>query len=146
VANFLFINRGGRRFEEVGLSAGVAFGKGGNARSGMGVDSADFDQGLLVFSCFDSLNLSTAPFVPKKLSRLLRKPANYVYKGFMKSASEIACLRDVQRHKWADLKLSPVTAAVCIRMQNILANWAIEYLYFPCSNGCNRNDFGAQSD
>ena len=44
VANFLFMNRGGKRFEEVGFTAGVAFGEGGKARSGMGVDSADFNQ------------------------------------------------------------------------------------------------------
>jgi len=44
VANFLFMNRGGRKFEEVGLSAGVAFDEEGRARSGMGVDSADLDQ------------------------------------------------------------------------------------------------------
>jgi hypothetical protein len=44
VANFLFVNRGGKRFEEIGFTAGVAYGPGGKARSGMGVDSADFDQ------------------------------------------------------------------------------------------------------
>jgi len=44
VANFLFMNRGGKRFEEVGFTAGVAFGEGGKARSGMGVDSADLNQ------------------------------------------------------------------------------------------------------
>ena len=44
VANFLFMNRGGRRFEEVGFTAGVAFGEGGKARSGMGVDSVDLNQ------------------------------------------------------------------------------------------------------
>jgi hypothetical protein len=43
-ANFLFANRGGRRFEEIGFTAGVAFGEGGKARSGMGVDSADLSQ------------------------------------------------------------------------------------------------------
>jgi hypothetical protein len=43
-ANFLFINRAGRRFEEVGFTSGVAFGEGGRARSGMGVDSADLNQ------------------------------------------------------------------------------------------------------
>jgi hypothetical protein len=43
VANFLFINRGGGKFEEIGLSAGIAYGQSGNARSGMGVDSADYD-------------------------------------------------------------------------------------------------------
>ncbi len=43
VPNFLFMNRGGR-FEEVGLVADVAYSADGHARSGMGVDSADFDQ------------------------------------------------------------------------------------------------------
>jgi len=43
VANFLFANRDGRRFEEIGFTSGVAFGSSGTARSGMGVDSADFN-------------------------------------------------------------------------------------------------------
>ena len=43
-ANFLFANRNGKRFEEIGFTAGVAYGPGGKARSGMGVDSADYDQ------------------------------------------------------------------------------------------------------
>jgi hypothetical protein len=43
-ANFIFANRGGKRFEEIGFTAGVAYGPGGKARPGMGVDSADFDQ------------------------------------------------------------------------------------------------------
>jgi enediyne biosynthesis protein E4 len=43
VANFLFANRKGR-FEEIGLIAGVGFSAYGRARSGMGVDAADFDQ------------------------------------------------------------------------------------------------------
>lgn len=43
-ANFLFKNHDGRRLEEIGFTAGIAFGEGGKARSGMGVDSADFDQ------------------------------------------------------------------------------------------------------
>jgi len=43
-ANFLFANRKGKRFEEIGFTAGVAYGPGGKARSGMGVDSADYDQ------------------------------------------------------------------------------------------------------
>ena len=43
-ANFLFVNREGRRFEEIGFTSGVAYGEGGKARSGMGVDSADFNQ------------------------------------------------------------------------------------------------------
>jgi hypothetical protein len=43
VQNFLFLNRGGNRWEEAGINAEVAFGETGQARSGMGVDSADFD-------------------------------------------------------------------------------------------------------
>ncbi len=43
VANFLFVNRGGR-FEEAGLAADIAYSADGRARSGMGVDSADFNQ------------------------------------------------------------------------------------------------------
>ncbi|HYP26092.1 MAG TPA: CRTAC1 family protein [Blastocatellia bacterium] len=41
--NFLLINRGGKGFEDVGLAAGVAYGDNGEARSGMGVDAADYD-------------------------------------------------------------------------------------------------------
>src|SRR5579864_1163700 len=43
-ANFLFMNRAGKRFEEIGLASGVGYGEDGQARSGMGVDAADFDQ------------------------------------------------------------------------------------------------------
>lgn len=41
--NFLFVNREGKRFDETGLEAGVAYSEGGNPRSGMGVDAADVD-------------------------------------------------------------------------------------------------------
>src|SRR5437762_685116 len=44
VANFLFVNRGNGKFDEVGEVAGVAYSAEGRPRSGMGVDSADFDQ------------------------------------------------------------------------------------------------------
>lgn len=43
VANFLYVNRGDGKFEEMGLPAGVAYGENGQARSGMGVDAADYD-------------------------------------------------------------------------------------------------------
>jgi hypothetical protein len=42
--NFLFANRGNGKFEEIALEAGVAYDEGGRPRSGMGVDSADYDQ------------------------------------------------------------------------------------------------------
>jgi len=44
VQNFLFANRGNGKWEEIGLPAEVGFSANGQARSGMGVDSADFDQ------------------------------------------------------------------------------------------------------
>ena len=43
VPNFLFANRKGR-FEEIGFLSGVAYNSFGLARSGMGVDAADYDQ------------------------------------------------------------------------------------------------------
>jgi enediyne biosynthesis protein E4 len=43
VANFLFLNKGNGKFEEAGIQAGVAYSQEGRPRSGMGVDSADFD-------------------------------------------------------------------------------------------------------
>jgi enediyne biosynthesis protein E4 len=43
VENFLFVNRHGK-FEEIGEPAGLAYSAEGRPRSGMGVDSADFDQ------------------------------------------------------------------------------------------------------
>jgi len=44
VQNFLFLNQGRGIFKEVGLESGVGFSQEGRERSGMGVDSADFDQ------------------------------------------------------------------------------------------------------
>jgi hypothetical protein len=44
VANFLFLNRGNGRFDEIGLQADVAYSAEGRPRSGMGVDSADFNE------------------------------------------------------------------------------------------------------
>jgi enediyne biosynthesis protein E4 len=49
VANFLFVNRGPGKsgkwqWEEIGLASEVAYGENGQARSGMGCDSADVDQ------------------------------------------------------------------------------------------------------
>lgn len=43
VQNFLFMNRGGGKWEETALAAEVGFSDNGQARSGMGVDAADMD-------------------------------------------------------------------------------------------------------
>ena|SRR5271165_742017 len=48
VANFLFLNRGNGKFEEIGLQANVGYSAEGHARSGMGVDAADYDQDGLI--------------------------------------------------------------------------------------------------
>ncbi|MGH9405152.1 MAG: CRTAC1 family protein [Terriglobia bacterium] len=42
--NFLFANRGNGKFDEIGLQSGTGYSADGRARSGMGVDSADYDQ------------------------------------------------------------------------------------------------------
>ncbi len=44
VPNFLFVNKHDGKFEDAALEAGVAYSQNGRERSGMGVDSADFDQ------------------------------------------------------------------------------------------------------
>jgi len=43
VQNFLFMNRGKGKWEEIGLASEVGFSANGQPRSGMGVDAADFD-------------------------------------------------------------------------------------------------------
>jgi hypothetical protein len=43
VQNFLFVNRGKGKWEEIALAAEVGFSVNGTARSGMGVDAADFN-------------------------------------------------------------------------------------------------------
>ena len=44
VENFLLLNKKNGKFVDIGLESGVAFSQEGRPRSGMGVDSADFDQ------------------------------------------------------------------------------------------------------
>jgi len=43
VPNFLFLNKDGRKFDEIALDAEVAYSADGAARSGMGVDAADYN-------------------------------------------------------------------------------------------------------
>jgi hypothetical protein len=44
IPNFLLMNWGGKKFEDNGLLSGVAYNPAGGARSGMGVDAADYDE------------------------------------------------------------------------------------------------------
>jgi hypothetical protein len=41
--NFLFLNRKGKRFDEVGSEWGIAVGESGRAKAGMGIDAADWE-------------------------------------------------------------------------------------------------------
>jgi len=43
VQDFLFVNRGNNHWDEIAISAEVGFSENGKARSGMGVDAADFN-------------------------------------------------------------------------------------------------------
>jgi hypothetical protein len=43
MANFLFLNKSGGKFEEIGLASGVGYSDAGSPRSGMGVDAVDYD-------------------------------------------------------------------------------------------------------
>jgi hypothetical protein len=60
VRNFLFLNRpapgGGRRFVEAGALAGVGYSAFGLARSGMGVDAADYNQDGKIDLCVGNLD------------------------------------------------------------------------------------------
>jgi enediyne biosynthesis protein E4 len=44
MVNYLWVNRHGEKFEELGLESGVGYSADGMPRSGMGVDAADFDR------------------------------------------------------------------------------------------------------
>jgi hypothetical protein len=44
MANYLWVNRGGEKFDEIGLEAGVGYSADGLTRAGMGVAAADFDR------------------------------------------------------------------------------------------------------
>jgi enediyne biosynthesis protein E4 len=60
--NFLFHNLGGKRFEEVGEAAGVAYGASGAALSGMGADFRDVNNDGLPDIWHTSVEFETFPF------------------------------------------------------------------------------------
>jgi len=59
--NFLFHNLGGKKFEEVGESEGVAYGNNGSALSGMGADFRDVDNDGLPDIWHTSVEFETFP-------------------------------------------------------------------------------------
>lgn len=64
VRNYLFRNRCDGTFEESGITAGLAYDSTGNARSGMGIDTADVgDEGRTAIAIGNFANEMTAYFV-----------------------------------------------------------------------------------
>jgi len=91
--NFLFHNLGNGKFEEIGLEAGVAYGDTGKARSGMGVDAADFDgdgwQDLFVanidvelFSLYHNQKNLTFSETPGEIAKYTRNLSGWGLKFF----------------------------------------------------------------
>lgn len=64
VPNFFFHNLGGGKFEEIGITVGVAFDQSGSARGAMGIDWADFkNDGSLGLAIGNFANEMTALYV-----------------------------------------------------------------------------------
>lgn len=64
VPNFFFHNLGGGKFEEIGITSGVAFDQSGSARGAMGIDWADFkNDGSLGLAIGNFANEMTALYV-----------------------------------------------------------------------------------
>jgi enediyne biosynthesis protein E4 len=64
VVNFFFHNLGGGKFEEIGLTTGVAFDQGGATRAAMGIDWGDFkNDGSLGLAIGNFANEMTALYV-----------------------------------------------------------------------------------
>jgi len=68
--NFAYLNQRNGKFREMGEKVGIAFGTSGTARSGMGIDIADFrNDGTFGVAIGNFAGESTAFFVTKKNSR-----------------------------------------------------------------------------
>ena len=77
--NWLFLNRGGRKWEEAALRAGVAESDDGQPRGGMGVDAADFDED-------GNLDLSLSNFSGEEFS-LYHHDDDLLYSDWAKQTS-----------------------------------------------------------
>jgi len=72
VVNFFFHNLGGGKFEEIGLSTGIAFDQAGATRAAMGIDWADFkNDGTLGLAIGNFANEMTALYVTEDPKSLL---------------------------------------------------------------------------
>jgi hypothetical protein len=71
VQNFLFHNRGGGVFEEIGVESGIAFDTSGKARGAMGIDCAEYrNDGKFAVAIGNFANEMTAFYVNQDRSRL----------------------------------------------------------------------------
>ncbi len=71
VVNFFFHNLGGGKFEEIGLTTGIAFDQAGGTRAAMGIDWADFkNDGTLGLAIGNFANEMTALYVTEDRSSL----------------------------------------------------------------------------
>jgi hypothetical protein len=70
VQNFLFHNRGGGQFEEVGVESGIAFDRDGKARGAMGIDVAEYRDGKIGIAIGNFANEMTGFYVNQGDSRL----------------------------------------------------------------------------
>ncbi len=71
VVNFFFHNLGGGKFEEIGLTTGIAFDQSGSTRAAMGIDWGDFkNDGTLGLAIGNFANEMTALYVTEKPSDL----------------------------------------------------------------------------
>ena len=80
VPNFLFHNRGGGKFDEIGLTSGIAFDQFGSARGAMGIDWGDFkNDGSLGLAIGNFANEMTALYVSDSPTSLLFSDLANVY-------------------------------------------------------------------
>jgi enediyne biosynthesis protein E4 len=71
VVNFFFHNLGGGKFEEIGLTTGIAFDQAGSTRAAMGIDWGDFkNDGTLGLAIGNFANEMTALYVTEDPSSL----------------------------------------------------------------------------
>jgi hypothetical protein len=71
VQNFMFHNKGGGIFEEIGAESGIAFDTSGRARGAMGIDCAEYrDDGKFAIAIGNFANEMTAFYVNQDRSRL----------------------------------------------------------------------------
>ena len=80
VVNFFFHNLGGGKFEEIGLTTGIAFDQAGSPRAAMGIDWADFkNDGSLALAIGNFANEMTALYVTDDPKSLLFSDLANVY-------------------------------------------------------------------